>query len=384
MAFLMGPRQVGKTTLAFSFLEKNVNGHYFNWDRVDHRLLFLEGPDAVAKQSGLFELQAIKPTLIFDEIHKAKQWKLLLKGFFDSYERLAKIIVTGSSKLDTYKKGGDSLMGRYFYYRIHPLSVAEIISPNLINQEIRVKPTEINNTDWEALFDHGGFPEPFVQRSEEFSRRWQKARRDQLIREDVRDETRIHEVSLMEILAELLRLQAGQSMDYTSLSKKVGVSIDTIKRWLDVLRSFYYCFTIQPWSKNLSRSLIKEPKIYLWDWSLIDDEGHRLENLIASHLLKAVHFWNDRGIGDYGLFYLRTKDKLEVDFVVTKNGEPWFIVEVKVSDRNISPALYFFQKKLQPEHTFQVVCNMPFVDKNCFDEKGPICVPAKTFLSQLV
>lgn len=383
MVFLMGPRQVGKTTLALSELEKQA-GFYFNWDRLDHRLLFTEGPEAIAKLAGLHELTSEKPILIFDEIHKFKKWKLFLKGFFDSYEKLSKIIVTGSARLDVYKKGGDSLMGRYFYYRVHPLSVAEIGSPHLFEGDIRKTPKLISEEDWEALLEHGGFPEPFLQRSKEFSRRFQSTRRDQLLKEDIREGTKIQEISQLELLTELLRLQAAQSMDYQSLSKKVAVSVDTIRRWVEVLKSFYYCFSIQPFSKNISRSLIKEPKLYLWDWSLAQEEGERNENLVASHLLKAVHFWNDRGLGEYGLYYLRTKDKVETDFAVTKDGKVWFLVEVKTKARGLSPALFHFQKETNAPHAFQIAFDLPFVDKNCFEEKGPILVPAKTFLSQLV
>ena len=220
-------------------------------------------------------------------------------------------------------------MGRYFYYRIHPLSVAEIVSPHLIEDEIRKNPMPISDADWAALIEHGGFPEPFIQRSKKFSKRLQSIRKDQLFREDIRDSTRIQELAQIEFLAELLREQAAQSTDYVSLAKKVGVSNDTVRRWIEVLKSFYYCFSIQPWSKNITRSLLKEPKLYLWDWSLIEDEGQRHENLVASHLLKAIHFWMDRGLGDFGLYYLRTKEKVETDFVVVKNGKPWFLVEVK-------------------------------------------------------
>ena len=151
-----------------------------------------------------------------------------------------------------------------------------------------------------------------------------------------------------------------------------------------MLKSFYYCFSIQPWSKNITRSLIKEPKFYLWDWSLVDEEGHRNENLVASHLLKATHFWNDRGLGDYGLYYLRTKDKIEIDFLVTKNEKPWFLVEVKTKAKGISPALYHFQKETGAPHAFQAAFDLPFVNKECFEERGPIMVPAQTLLSQLV
>lgn len=383
MVFLMGPRQVGKTTVSLESASQWPKLFYFNWDNPIEKLLFIEGPNAIARQAGLDELTEEKPILIFDEIHKYGKWKNFLKGFFDVYEKRTKIIVTGSARLNVYKKGGDSLMGRYFYYRIHPLSVAEIVSPTLIPKEIR-SPASIADDDWAALLEHGGFPEPFIQRSNAFSRRLRDIRKDQLFREDIRDGTRIQELGQLEILAELLRRQAAESMDYQSLAKKVGVSIDTIRRWVEVLKSFYYCFAIQPWSKNITRSLIKEPKLYLWDWSLVDEEGHRNENLVASHLLKAVHFWTDRGLGEYGLYYLRTKDKREIDFLVTKDKKPWFLVEVKTKAKGLSSALYHFQKETQAPHAFQIAFDLPFVNKNCFEEKEPILVPARTFLSQLV
>ncbi len=384
MIFLMGPGQVGKTTISLEAASEWKKHFYFNWDNPAERLLFLEGPHAIAQQSGLSELSEKLPLLLFDEIHKYGKWKNFLKGFFDAYEKKTKIIVTGSARLNVYKKGGDSLMGRYFYYRVHPLSVGEIGSPRLIEEEIRKKPLSISEEDWKALLQHGGFPEPFVQRSPEFSRRWQSIRKDQLFREDIRDSTRILELAELELLAEILRSQAAQAMDFLSLSKKVGVSIDTIRRWIEVLKSFYYCFSLQPWSKNITRSLLKEPKLYLWDWSLIEDEGHRYENLVASHLLKSVHFWTDRGLGDFGLYYLRTKDKIETDFAVTKNGKIWFLVEVKTKAKGLSPALFHFQKETNAPHAFQIAFDLPFVDKDCFMEKDPILVPARTFLSQLI
>ncbi len=384
MAFLMGPRQAGKTTLSLEAAGEWPVHFYFNWDNPAERLLFLEGVGAIAKQAGLGEIQETKPILIFDEIHKFGKWKNFLKGFFDLYEKAARIIVTGSSRLNIYKRGGDSLMGRYFYYRIHPLSVAEIVAPEWNEEEIRPVPKPVSDGDWAALLEHGGFPEPFIQRSLPFSRRWKSIRKDQLFREDIRDGTRIQELAQLELLAELLRNQAAQSMDYLSLSKKVGVAIDTVRRWVEVLKSFYYCFSLQPWSKNIARSLLKEPKIYLWDWALVEEEGHRHENLVASHLLKAVHFWTDQGLGDYGLYYLRTKDQHEVDFLVTKEKKPWFLVEVKSKAKGLSPALYRFQEETGAPHAFQIAFDLPFVNKNCFEEKGPILVPARTFLSQLV
>lgn len=383
MVFIMGPRQAGKTTLSLEAAAEHPYHFYFNWDNPAERLLFLEGVKAIAKQAELDELRLEKPILVFDEIHKFGKWKNFLKGFFDLYEKKARIIVTGSSRLDVYKRGGDSLMGRYFYYRIHPLSVAEIASPEWTDTELR-SPKPISDEDWAALLEHGGFPEPFLQRSPQFSRRWKSIRKDQLFREDIRDGTRIQELAQLELLADLLQAQAAQAMNYLFLSKKVGVSVDTVRRWIKILKSFYYCFSIQPWSKNIARSLIKEPKLYLWDWSLVENEGQRHENLVASHLLKAVHYWTDLGLGEFDLYYLRTKDQHEVDFLVTKEKKPWFLVEVKTKAKGLSPALYRFLEETNASHAFQIAFDLPFIPKNCFEEKGPILVSAKTFLSQLI
>lgn len=385
MLFLVGPRQVGKTTASLEVASAHTSHFYFNWDIQTDRLKILEGADAIASAMQLQHLQSSMPMVAFDELHKYPKWKIFLKGFFDKYEKQVQILVTGSARLDIYKAGGDSLMGRYFPYRLHPLSVAEIANPTLRKTELSPIPYEIKKEDFDALFEFGGFPEPFVKRTSQFYTRWKRLRVQQLFQEDLRDLTRIHELGQIETLAELLKLQAGQLTQYTELAKKVNVSVDTIRRWLKTLKSFYYCFSIKPWSKNISRSLLKEPKIYLWDWSLIDDLGARRENFIASHLLKAVHFWTDRGLGDYDLYFLRDKEKREVDFLVTKNNNPWFLVEVKSSEnKGISPSLFYYKEATQAQFALQVVFDKKYVNKNCFISSEPIVVPATTFLSQLI
>jgi hypothetical protein len=384
MAFLSGPRQVGKTTSSKEISSESPSHFYFNWDDDRHKRWFIEGSQTIASHAHLDTLTKEKPILVFDEIHKYRFWKRFLKGFFDIYEKKARIIVTGSARLDVYKKGGDSMMGRYFLYRIHPFSVREVVDPSLPLQEIR-PPREIGEEDYQALLKYGGFPEPYLKRSDLFWNRWKQLRLDQLFKEDIRDLTRIQELSQMRLLAELLCDQATQLVVFSNLASKVKTSHVTIKRWIDTLSSFYYCFCLQPWMKNVARSLIKEPKVFLWNWALIDNEGARFENFVASHLLKAVHFWTDRGFGEYNLYFLRDKDQREVDFLVTKNKKPWFLVEVKSSkERSISKSLYYFQEQIKAPHAFQLCFDLPYVDRDCFQEKGPVIVPAKTFLSQLI
>ena len=384
MIFLSGPRQVGKTTtskLAANFTDRFL---YLNWDNADERSQILQGPKKIIELAKLSTLSDKKPIIALDEIHKYEDWKNFLKGLYDTYGNDVSIIVTGSAGLDIYKRGGDSLMGRYFPYRMHPISVAECLRTNLLDTEISL-PQKIDSDEYEALCEFGGFPKPFLKRNTRFSGRWQNLRKQQLFREDIRDINIIQDINRLEVLADLLMAQSASAITYSSLAKHIRVSVDTVTRWIEVLESFYFCYRIRPWSKNIPRSLIKEPKIFLWDWSLVKDLGAKAENFIATHLLKAIQYWTDCGFGEYGLHYLRTLDKREVDFLVTKNNKPWFLVEVKNSNnQRISPHLEHFQSQIKAPHAFQVALNMAYVDKDCFGINTPIIVPAMTFLSQLV
>lgn len=387
MLFISGPRRVGKTTISLESKNLTQDFLYLNWDNQEHRQIIVSGGKSIHGMLNLDKLQTKKtpkPIVVFDEIHKYRKWKNFLKGFFDTYGEQTHIIVTGSSRLNIFVKGGDSLMGRYFPYRIHPFSVAECVSTDLIAQEIR-QPKIIDSKLFQALFEFGGFPEPLSKKDRQFFNRWKRLRKEQLFREDIRDLTRIQESSQLEILADLIQQQAAQLVNYSNFANKIHVSNDTIRRWFNILNSFYYCFTIKPWTKNISRSLLKEPKVYLWDWSDISDIGAKTENFIASHLLKAVHFWTDCGFGDYDLYFLRDKEKREADFLVTKDRKPWFIVEAKHSSNSaLSKSLFVFQQQTKAHHAFQVAFDMKPVLQDCFAHHEPIIVPAQTFLSQLV
>jgi predicted AAA+ superfamily ATPase len=320
---------------------------------------------------------------MFDEIHKYPDWKNYLKGFFDTYKNKVDVLVTGSARLDIYRKGGDSLMGRYFPYRVHPLTVAELISPLPLEALIR-EPADMPQETFNQLITYGGFPDPYLHANRRFSNRWSRLRQQQLLHEDIRSLAQLQEIAELEKLLMILESYAGQQLNYSNFSKHLQVTQPTIKRWIQTLSDFYFCFRIQPWSTNIVRSLIKEPKLYLWDWSLIQDIGARHENFIASHLLKAVHYWTDHGLGEFDLYYLRDLDKREVDFCVTRDSEPWFLVEVKTSAAEpLSPTLQYYQEKTGARHAFQVVIDLPHVQKDCFSENQAVKVPASTFLSQL-
>lgn len=377
MAFLSGPRQCGKTTLAKSLADCD-----FTWDDLATRRLVAGDAAGLADAVGLGIATEKKPIITLDEIQKFVRWKSFLKGFFDLYEDRMRLIVTGSARLDIYKRGSDSLMGRYFLYHMHPLGVAELVRPELEATEIHA-PRPILSDDWDALWTHGGFPEPFVRRDARFTRRWRKLRREQLFREDLRDLTKIADVAGIRILSELLLARAGNQIVAASLSREIGIAEKTIKAWIATLEYFHEGFTVRPWFKNIENSIRKTPKWYQRDWCEVADEGARFENLVACHLLKAVDMWNDLGLGDYALYYVRNKAKAEVDFLVTKNGTPWFLVEAKTSDTVISHALTAMQKATGAAHAFQVVRDLPYSGADAFSYREPIAVSAQSFLSQL-
>ena len=379
MVFLSGPRQVGKTTIG-----EEVATDYLSWDDDVVRRLVKQGQRAVVDAYGLAELREENRVVAFDEIHKYGPWKQFLKGFYDAYSRGVKVVVTGSARLDVYKRGGDSMMGRYFPYRMHPFSVAELLDVSLPEEGLIRAPQRLADDEWEALLKFGGFPDPFVRRDVRFSRRWNALRFEQLMQSDVRDMTQIVELDQLSVLAEILNHRSGEQLVYRNLAVEVGVDEKTIKKWIKALKSLYFGFEVRPWFKNIENSLRKTAKWYMRDWSQIEDLGKRAETLVACHLLKAVEGWTDMGYGDFSLGYLRDKQKREVDFVVVKDGSPWFLVEVKSRDENMSSNLAHYQRLTRAKHAFQVVLDAAYVDRDCFEVSSPVVVPARTFLSQLV
>jgi predicted AAA+ superfamily ATPase len=253
-----------------------------------------------------------------------------------------------------------------------------------IGTSLTEPPARIDDDIWDDLYAFGGFPEPFLRGDTRFHNRWRRTRTELLFREDVRDLTRVEEVGQIEVLGKLLEDRAGALLNYSSLANDTNIAVDTARRWTAILGALYHSFTIRPWFRNVPKSLRKQPKVYLWDWSGISDPGARYENMVASHLLKATHWWTDIGLGTFELFYLRDKAKREVDFLVTRDDDPWFLVETKQSaQRSVSAALPYFQEITGAKHAFQVTKDAAWLDADCFSRNKPVIVPARTFLSQL-
>lgn len=353
MVFVGGPRQVGKTTMAKLIGEENYSKHtYLNWDNRKDKKKILNG-----------EYEAESKFVIFDEIHKYRQWKNFIKGEFDKNKEKFNILVTGSARLDVYRKSGDSLMGRYHNYRLHPFSLAEIIGKGYEENETfgELKfsnDTEKNTQVFSTLFSFGGFPEPFLKKNYKELRRFHNEKLDRLVREDIRDVEQIRDLSALQILVGILPEKVGSLLSLNSLREDLFVAHKTISLWMDILERFYYHFRIYPFASNSIKSLRKEPKMYLWDWSEINEDSAKLENIVASHLLKLVHFLYDTAGHKAELFFLRDLDGREVDFLIAIDRKPWMAIEVKSSassaDKNLKNIKYF-KRKLDIPFAYQIV-----------------------------
>ena len=357
MVFLSGPRQVGKTTLARELLRRHGSGLYFNWDLITDRKRLARDPYFFEKEPrGRKQL-----LLIFDEIHKYARWKSYLKGVYDGFHEQYRILVTGSGRLDLYRKGGESLLGRYVGIPLFPLSVGEVLGRRSRWKEFSrtmaaPMPAAAGGREiFERLFRFGGFPEPYLREEPEFYRVWSASRTELLVREDIRDATNIRNISLVEKLAHLIEPRVGSPLSINSLREDLEVAFETVREWLEVLSNFYYIFRVPPYAAKLARTLRKESKTYLYDWAAVEAEGPRFENLVALHLLKAVRTWSALGEVSADLYYIRDKEKREVDFLVVANRRPALLVECKRSESAISPHLVYFQDRLDVPVAVQLI-----------------------------
>lgn len=342
MAFLSGPRQVGKTSLALQLVESEKN--YFNWDEKGFSKVWVKDP--------LGSIQSAESgPIVLDEIHKYRRWKNSLKGLYDRIGKESNLIVTGSARLDLYQKGGDSLMGRYLPYRLHPFTVSER-TKNFPHPD-RLMPSSIH-FPLQDLMQCSGFPEPLLKGSRAKAKRWSRLRLQQLIREDIRDFKNIRDLELLRVLVELLPDRVGSPLSLNSLREDLEIAYATIREWVKMLTSLFICFQVPPYFKNIARSLKKESKYYLYDWLSIESPGALLENIVALHLLKICDFWTDTAQGWFQLCYIRTKDKLEVDFCVLRDKKPWMLVECKSNDEALSPALIKMSQQFPKALAFQL------------------------------
>lgn len=355
IVLLVGPRQSGKTYLAKDIAKSYSNSVYLNYDQITDRQM-------IKDQSWLDKTDL----LIFDELHKMPDWKNYLKGVYDTKYDHQSILVTGSARLDIFDKIGDSLAGRYFRHRLLPLSLSELKQAN-------------ENSDIELLLERGGFPEPFFEENLIEANRWRLQYINSILSTDVFEFEKIHNLKGMRLVFDLLRSKVGSPVSYQSLSEDVGVSSTTIKKYIQILESVYVIFVITPYSKNIARSILKEPKIYFFDTALVTgDDGAKLENLVAVSLLKDVCARVDNKAQLCKLHYIRTKDGKEIDFVITNPEGIEQAIEVKVSDKSLSKTLLSFKEKYNIQ-AVQIVKSI----KNEYKQNNINIIKAENYLNDL-
>ena len=387
MAFVAGPRQVGKTTLVRSLLpDQASNAGYFNWDIESHRRAILHAPERFWEGAPARAGQL--PRIALDEIHKYPRWKRFLKGLFDASRGTVEILVTGSGRLDVYQKGGDSLFGRYGLYRLHPFTLGEVLdshraavlAPADFWRALAEPPPASAVAQLDLLERFTGFPEPLFAQSELRLQRWRKSHRDLILQEDLHDLTRIRDIGLIDSLVALLPERVGSPLSLNALREDLGVAFGTVQTWLAALERLYYLFEIRPYAGRLARALRREGKVYLYDFTRIEEPGPRFENLVALALRKLCDAWTDFGHGDFALHYVRDKEKHEVDFLITESGKPHALIETKLGDSAVAPSLHYFHERLRPAHSIQVVRNLAH---SLAAARGkPAVIPAAWFLAR--
>lgn len=389
MRFIAGPRQTGKTTLAKSFLNKVKNPSlYYNWDIRETRTRYKE--NSFFYMEDVYKIKREKsriPWVCFDEIHKMPKWKNILKSAFDSAEERISFIITGSARLEMFHRAGDSLAGRYFLFKLFPLTLFElthntkyhsISAPTDIASfiETQLSKTVYHQDTMEALLNYSGFPEPFTRANKMFNNKWHNDYIDRLIREDLRDLTHIRELENIATLLTFIPERIGNPLSLNSLKEDIEVSHSAIRTYLKSLELCYVLFFISPYSGKISRSVKKEKKCYLYDWSIIKDEAVRFENYLAVELKVLTELWNDIGESRFELFFVRTRDGKETDFLLTKDRIPWLLLEAKLNDEKVNGHHYNHARELGGIPIVQLIAK-----PNIAAKKGisSFCISASRF-----
>jgi len=380
MVILAGPRQCGKTTLSEEIAAKWSTGSVsYNWDIEEQRRQILKGQ--IDNKAGLW---------IFDELHKFRRWRNWLKGQYDQHHSKHSFLITGSAKLDAYSRGGDSLQGRYYFHRLHPLTLAEIQNrkPYLSAQKAFTISRSVSSADQKTLEDLltlGGFPEPYSSQSEQEAARWRLTYSGHIIRDEIRSLEQIQDLDRIQLLFERLPVTVGSVLSLNSLREDLEVAFETVRNWVAILERLYAVFRIPPFGAPRIKAVKKEQKLYFWDWAHVEKESARLENLVAMHLLRFIH-WQEDVVGEkWELRYFRDVVGHEVDFILLLKGKPYCAIEVKTASESLDPNLKYLLERVKIPYAFQI--NLKGTkDWSPPSINGAILriLPVAQFLSQLV
>ena len=365
MIFIAGPRQSGKTTLLENFLAKHgCSSLFFNWDTPKVKTLYREDPTFFESEARSLCSGNRDVWVALDEIHKRTKWKDILKGYYDQFHKVFRFAISGSARLDLFRRTGDALIGRYFLFHLYPFSISEVGSKSF--EKLTLWHEIIKNENWSDLFDliadnkplpydlwqqmyeFGPFPEPLLKGDKAFSNMWHQDYLSLYLREEIRDLTRISDIDGVETLVSLLPNRVGSMLSINSLKENLYVSHATVTTWLDSLNKLYLIFSLQPWQRKIHKAIKKEKKYYFYDWSYIleENEGARFENMVAVGLNRLCNQLRENGLGHYKLFFVRDLSKREVDFLIAREETPVLLVEAKTNNIKISGFALNLAKKL--------------------------------------
>lgn len=387
MRFIAGPRQCGKTTLAKAILKrKRSDSFYYNWDKQGIREKYRKDHDFFLIDIAKHRLKL--PWICFDEIHKTHKWKNILKDFFDTYESSLRALITGSARLDLFRRSGDSLAGRYMLFHLFPFRLAELNGSKNLERPAAdatkfiykklASENKSSQTNMELLLKFSGFPEPLFKSSSDFHRSWQRSYLQRTIYEDIKDLSQINDLDKVANLYEELSYKIASPLSINSLTSSIEANFATVKNYLRYLELAYQIFFVPPYNKRLDKSVKKEQKIYFYDWTRVNGTPAKYENYVACELHALVNYWTDAGYCDAQLFFIRNKNGNETDFLITIDKEPWLLIEVKSSSDQIASHHYNHIKQLG---------KIPFVQLNLESEKtlkphpGVFIMPAHQFLT---
>jgi uncharacterized protein len=366
---ISGPKHVGKTTACHA-----LSRHRLDWDRIADRQVILGGPAAVIQHLGLDKLRGREATIVIENLHGHRKWPAFLRKLSARCGANLRLVV---SMPDVVRGGGRA--GGLCNFRIHPWTAGEC-ARNALSASLINPPSAISDEDWSALLEHGGFPEPFAKRDPRLTRRWDARRWEELIDNDLPKFVAVRDPAVVQMLALRLISRSATQLIYSDLSRELRVSVDTIRRWLQLLETLQVGFRVRPWHTRVPKALRKEPRWFLRDWCGVVAPEARAQTFLACHLLKAVQSWDDAGLGRFELRYVRDKAQRQVDFLIVRDGKPWFLVDVAAEGKG---SLKHFQRCTRAQHAFRVVMDAPYTSVDCFAQGVPIQVSARTLLSQL-
>jgi len=361
MRFITGPRQCGKTTMSMQKLEtEGCTDMYFNWDDNNVKQKYRNDPGFLPKTG-----KSRKKWVCFDEIHKVPKWKNILKGIFDTREKEYNFIITGSARLDAFRKSGDSLAGRYFLFRLNPVILAEYnaasakhITPESSAVDYIRKNIDRSKTaehGMEELLMHSGFPEPLLKGSDKFTRLWNEGYFERVIKEDMRDLSSVHFLQKAADLVYLLPAKVGSPLSVDSLVEDLEINHRTVRNYVNHLMLNYLIFDIAPYTGTIKRLNKKARKVYFYNYSIIPDDAAKFENFVAVELKTRTDLWNSSTADKYDLYYIRNREKKETDFLITRNNKPYLMAEVKLSDLKIEQHHRHFSQELGKIPVVQIV-----------------------------